>query len=464
MKLRFQTNPWKHQKQAVKFLMPRDYGALYTDMGSGKTKIMIDLIVNRGWKRTIVVCPKKVCSVWAREFFVHSPEVSIRVINLEKISSGKRPSYIGKNELTGESDQEVIIINYEGIWREPLRTFLLNKYKADAVICDESHRIKSPSSKCSRFLSLLGKRTENRYLMTGTPLSQSPLDIYGQYRFLNSEIFGTNYNNFKNYYGNWIMTPGGYPILDRRNPYKNLDELREKMFSCAFHVEVEQNLPPTMDIDVEFYMSKKAQTYYKQIAKEGVIELKEGYMLAGNVLSVITRLQQVTSGYVPLQTDEGEIIKEIDDSRIVALKELLEDIPPEEPVVVFCKYRKDIKNVKLTCKEVGRTVSEVSGKCDEIGEWMDEKTNVLVVQISAGAEGINLTRARYNIYYTHHHSLGKYKQSRKRTHRPGQTRPVVYYHIIAKLNKGKTIDEKILESLKNNKELIDSIMEGEDLC
>jgi SNF2 family DNA or RNA helicase len=460
--LRYCTEPWKHQIEALEFLYPRDFGALYTDMGSGKTKIMIDLIVNRGFKKTLIVAPKKVCRVWKPQFTIHAPNEPITVLDVSNIAGREKAGAIKEAVLESKLGQLVIVVNYDSVWREPFRSFLI-KLGLDAIICDESHRIKTPSSKCSKALQFLGRRVKNRFLMTGTPLAQSPLDIYAQYRFLDPSIFGTNFHNFKLRYANLITVPGGFTMIDKKDPYKNLDELREKMLSCAFQTEVEQNLPPTQDITIEFDLSKETQKHYKEIQKEGVLLLKEGYVEAGNILTVITRLQQLSSGYLPVQTEDGKKIIEIDDSRRVALKELLEDLPPEEPVVVFAKYRKDIKNIRRIVKELGRKSSEVSGERDTLHNWIAGKTTVLVVQISAGAEGIDLTRAKYCIYYTLTSSLSKYKQSRKRVHRPGQTRPVIYYTLVGKMKRGKTIDERLVESLLNNQEITDYVMDLKEI-
>lgn len=464
MKPIFHTTPWKHQKAALKFLYYRSFGALYTDMGSGKTKIMIDLIVNRRFKLTLIVAPKKVCRVWKPEFMKHAPNQSICVIDVSKVAGDRKAGIILETLTEAKFDQIVIVVNYDSVWRHPFKSFLL-KLGIDCVICDESHRIKSPSSKCSRALQLIGKRVSNRYLMTGTPLAQNPLDIYAQYRFLAPEIFGTSFQRFKDEFSNQIRMPGGFTILDKKNPYKNLDRLHDLMFSCAFKMDVEESLPPTQDITLSFDMSTIAQKHYLEFKKESCLELDEGVVTAGNILTIITRLQQLTSGYLPVETNEGKAIVEIDDSRILRMRELLEDIAPEEPIVVFCKYRKDIKNIRKLVHEMGWKSSEVSGKRDTLDNWLAGNTKVLVVQISSGAEGIDLTRARYCIYYTLTHSLMQYKQSRKRVHRPGQTRPVIYYKLVAKMGKGKgrTVDELIIKSLDNNQELINTIMEEREV-
>lgn len=458
--MRYITPPWRHQRKALKFLYPRSFGALYTDMGSGKTKIMVDLIVNRGFKRVLIVAPKKVCRVWAPQVATHAAGEPLLVLDLSGVAGRAKRATVLQGLAEAGSGSLIVVINYDSVWREPFKKFAL-KFGFDCVICDESHRIKSPGSKCSRALHMFGKRVKNRFLMSGTPLAQSPLDIYAQYRFLDSSIFGTNNGAFKAQYANLIPMPGGYSKIDKKNPYKNLDELHEKMFSCAFNVDVDQSLPETQDIDIEFDLPKTTQKHYEELRKEGVLELREGDVTAGNILAIMTRLQQLVSGYLPVQDGDGSTtVVEIDDARRTALKELLEGIPPDEPVVIFAKFRKDIKNIRKTVHELGRKSSELSGRKDTLHNWQAGKTTVLVVQIASGAEGLDLTRARYCIYYTLTHSLSQYKQSRKRIHRPGQTRPVIYYRLIARAKKGKTIDQRIVESLDNNEEVIKAIMRG----
>jgi SNF2 family DNA or RNA helicase len=450
--------------------MPREYGALYTTMGSGKTKIMIDLILNRSFKRTIIVATSGICKrgTWDQEIFTHAPEGSIFVLNPSKIEGVKRPSWVEeKRKLSKEFKQEVIIVSYSSIWREPFKSYLLKKYKPDCIICDESHKIKTPGSKCSKMLTQLGKRTPNRFLMTGTPLGQSPLDIYAQYRFLCPEIFGTNFDKFKQLYTNQVVIPGlMFTMLDKKNPYKNLEQLHEKMFSCAFMMEPEDlELPATSDIIVEFEMGKEARQYYKELKKEGCLELEQGVVETSNVLTVITRLQQLCSGYLKVEDDDKKRkLVQVDDSRQKTFKDILDSIPDFEPVIVWAKYRKDIKNIRKLVEATGRKAAELSGSRDTVDEWVNNKATVLIMQISSGAEGLNeLTKARYNIYYTLTHSLIQYHQSRKRTHRPGQTRSVIYYMLVARAGNTETIDQKILKSLQNNQDVIDVVMKNKEI-
>lgn len=451
------TKPWKHQLEALEYLMPRSYGALYMDPGSGKTKVMIDLIANRGFKRVLILATKRICSqkVWESEFRKHYNKNNYKILSLYSYSSDRKVTEAKKLLNLSNKYLQIIVVNYDSVWRKPFRDYVL-KAKFDCVICDESHRIKSAGSKVSRFLALLGKRTPNRFIMTGTPLAQGPLDLYGQYRFLDPQIFGTNFDDFKYRYGNYIQTNQGYPILNKKNPYKNLDELYEKMFCCAYTCsDLDLNLPPYLDILWEFDLPYKTQKYYKELRKESCLELKSGLVTPKNALVVLTRLQQLTSGYLP--TDQGVV--EIDNARREAFQELLESLP-DEPIVVFCRFKKDIKNVKSVVRCIGRKSSEISGDRDTSEDWKTGKTNVLVVQIAAGAEGIDLTRARYGIYYTKDRRLWLYEQSRKRLHRPGQAKAVRFYHVTAKMKGGRTIDELISMDLENGQNIIDRIMAG----
>lgn len=462
MNYTFHTDPWPHQLKGLEYFMAHDSGALYTDMGSGKSKILIDTAVNRGFRSILIVAPIRVCPSWVEQFKTHAPK-KFKLLDLTKYDGTKLKLDTLKNVIAkckSRNHKLVIMVNYESVWRKGLKEFLL-KQKLDAVICDEAHKIKSPSSKCSGMLTLLGRRTQHRYLITGTPMSQSPLDVYAQYRFLDSSIFGTNYANFKELYSNWIPIPGGFPILDKKNPYKNLDKFRERMFSVAFYInDLQQDLPDTVDVYVPFYMSPKAQKAYNGLLEEGALEFSSGYVTTKNILGVIQKEQQLTSGYLTIESEDGsKKLVQGDLSRVETFKELISDIPCIEPVVVFCRYTQDIKNVRSALKDMKIPSSELSGKLNSMADWDKGKTRVLVIQIQAGAEGLNnLVKSRYCVYYSMHPSLALWKQSRKRQHRPGQKHKVTYYTIIAKKNSGKTIDERIIEALRRNEDLVDSIM------
>lgn len=464
----FRTKPWKHQLAALRYLMKEEHSsaALLLKMGAGKTKIWIDLINNKNYELTLIVCPYKATRVWLKQFPIHSVNQSIFVYNLAELSGVEKVGVMKKQLKEREFGcKSVYIINYDSIWREPFRTYIKDKVKFDAIICDESHRLKSPSSKTSKFLQILGRRCEHRYIATGTLLAQTPLDVYAQYRFVDPTVFGTNYDNFCSRYTNvdvYKTMRFGYTVLDENEPYINLTDLNERIMSRAFSVDAELDLPPTHDINIEFDMSPKVEKIDKDIRKEGAVELSHGTLEINNALSLVLRRQQLSSGFIQLEDEYGNrSIEVIDDARSKALEDLLTDFDKDEPIVVFARFRQDIANIQKVCVGLGRSFSEISGRTDEYDDWDAGKTSVLIVQIESGAEGLDFTRAKYAIYYTLTHKLWQYTQSRKRLHRPGQKNPVTYYFLTSKLRKGKSVDEEILDSLNKNENYIQKVMRGD---
>lgn len=461
------TKPWSHQLMALDFLYRRQTGALYTDMGTGKSKVIIDLITNKHFKTVLIVCTKKGCDNWCKQFKIHSDFSPDSILNLAFCNQKQKTTLLQErtrfwSQKTSQTMYSIFLCNYESVWRDPFATLLL-KTSIDCVICDESHRIKTPGSKCSRFLSKLGKRVVNRYLVTGTPLAERPTDIYAQYRFLDPTIFGTSLTKFRERYEKLDIartTQVGYRVLDSKEPYINLDELQEKMFSCAFLAKSEVKLPKKLNIIQTFKLSEKAIRYYKDVTKKGAIEMDGGYMSVENILSLSLRQQQITSGFLPIMDEDLNPVGEetIDTNKLEALKELLESMPKNEPVVIFAKFRRDLNNIRELCKSMDLKYSEISGVADEETAWQTGKTQILGVQYASGSESITLTRAHYCIYYSLTYSLSQYKQSKKRIHRPGQEQNCIYYYLVAELDKGKTIDRTIVEALKRKDDIVSAIM------
>ena len=461
--------PWGHQLKALKFLYKRDRGALYTDPGSGKTKVMIDLIVNRGWKRVLVVAPKVPCKdVWVDEILLHSDIPREDIVLLTELD-GKQKAALLKTYKKPKEDEgtTIFICNYDSVWMEPVRRVWFRKNLAlDCVICDESHKIKAPGGKASGFLAQLGKLVPCCYAMTGTPMAERPEDVYAQYRFIDRRIFGTNYSEFEARYVNIDLKASAgkyYTVKDKRQPYKNLEELREKMFSCAFSLPPAFKLPETNNMTVEIPMPEDLSRVYLELREAGATELGEGYLTIDNILTQSVRLQQVTSGYLALENDDGDKwLERLSTYRRTALLKYLRSIPESEPIVVFAKFRKDLLSVRKVAERLGHGYSEVSGREDTLPDWKKGKTRILGVQYGSGAEGINLTRSHICIFYSLDHSLAKYEQAIKRIHRPGQKKPCLYVHFAATIEGDRTIDQKILRSIKEKKSLVDMVMNGEE--
>lgn len=447
----FKTPPWNHQAKAfhfVKNIMGLDThrqggGALLAlDMGTGKSKVAVDLIQNfqQEIKNVLIVCPHAVIKVWPKQFELHS-RYTPKVVALEKGSVANRTKQAELALRTNADGQTAIIINYESFWREPFSSHI-ERGGYDLLVLDEVHRIKSAGGKASRFGGRVGRDIKYRLGLSGTPMPHSPLDVYGSYRTLDPGIFGTSFQRFQN----------EYAIMSQYNrhqvvAFKNLDKLHQLFYLIAYHVKSEDvlDLPEFRDEVITFDLQSEEKAY-ESMAEELWAEVNDEIVTASNALVKFLRLQEITSGYL-----EG---KELGQTKREILSDLLEDFPATEPIVVFYRFRNDAKAIREVAKKANRRYGEVSGDINQVSEFQAGEVDLLGVQIQSGKEGIDLTRARYAIYYSLTFSLGDYMQSRKRLHRPGQKNNVVYYHLVA----DKTIDAYIMKALKAKDEVVQSVL------
>ena len=161
-----------------------------------------------------------------------------------------------------------------------------------------------------------------------------------------------------------------------------------------------------------------------------------------------------------MRADRRAVAHRVDSAKLKLLADTLEDIGAEEPVVVFGRFHADLDAVHEACIQVGAANEtamkslELSGRRDEIARWQAGEAQVLAVQIDSGGEGVDLTRARYSIFYSTGFKLGKYEQAKARTHRPGQEKPVTHIHLVAR----NTVDVKIMRALERRAEVIEAIL------
>ncbi len=350
-------------------------------------------------------------------------------------------------ELAGlRKERLAIVINYESLWRDPFAQWAL-KQPWGLIICDESHRIKKPSGKASMFCARLRTKAANRLALTGTPMPHSPLDIYGQFRYLDNRILGNSYHAFKQHYS----VLGGFQNK-QVVAFRNMEQLEGLMRTITFRVSKDVlDLPPETHVTYHCTLGPDAWRAYQSLERDFVAQVEAGLITAANAMVKLLRLQQITGGSV--KTDDNRYAQ-VDRSKQNLLADTLEDIGQDEPVVVFCRFHADLDAVHQAAADMGCSSMELSGRRDELKRWQDGEAQVLAVQISAGGVGVDLTRARYSIYYSLSFSLGEYDQSLSRTHRPGQTRPVTHIHLVAR----GTVDEKIIRALEQRAEVIESIL------
>ena len=437
---------WQHQREALAFVKDKPGSMLAMEMGTGKTKVAIDLMDSHGYRRVLIICPLSVVSVvsgvWPGEFAKHSA-LDWTILSLSHGSVKDKQAQAEAALAT--SERAAVVINYESVWREPFGSWA-KKQPWDLVVMDESHRCKSPGGVASRYLSRLSDRVPQRLALTGTPMPHSPLDIYAQYRALDKSIYGTSFFRFKARYavmGGWSNTQ----VVG----YQHQEELQRKFYSIAYRVEAADvlDLPPLLTVTRMCELGPKARKLYRTLERDFIADLEEGRITAVNALSQLLRLQQVTSGYA--RTEDGQDV-EVDTTKAELLADLLEDMG-KEPVVVFARFKHDLEVFHRVARRLGRPSYEISGARKELSLW-NEVGGVLAVQIQSGGLGIDLTKARYAVYYSLGFSLGDYLQSRARLHRHGQERPVEIIHLVA----AHTVDEKVMAALAAREQVVESIM------
>ena len=208
-------------------------------------------------------------------------------------------------------------------------------------------------------------------------------------------------------------------------------------------------------------LTPSAWKAYSSLETEFYTDVKDGTVTVSNALVKLLRMQQVTSGHVGLDESDGagkRKVTRIDDSKEKLLADVLEDLKPDEPVVIFCRFTDDLQRVHEVAKKLGRGSAELSGGRKELDAWeREDGPPILAVQMQSGGVGIDLTRASYCIYYSVGFSLGEYQQSLARVHRPGQDRPVTYIHLLAE----GTIDVKVKNALAERADVVKSVMYGD---
>jgi len=442
---------YQHQLNAYRFGKDLRSVMFWMGVGTGKSKLSIEIARNNEAKRIIIVCPSYIHrddETWTkqlRQWF----EGEYEFLRLLKGSVTKKAEEAKKFLSKRGQVTKIIGINYESFWRPAMAEFLLSE-KFDTLIIDESHKVKSHNSEVAEFTAKVARNFEQIIALTGTVMYANPLDVYGQYRILDSAIFGTSFTKFRARYAD-IYDHNGIPIV---RGYINQNELVEKIAPITFQVdEAVLNLPEPIHDVRTFELSPDERKVYKSMEEEAALDLGEdkGYTIATHILTKLMRLRQITGGFIPLddwETDETRLTQ-IGDSKKQLFKSILDDLPKDEPIVVFSHFVADLKSIEEAAKELKRNYGEISGRRYDKNRWNAGEIDVLGVIDSAG-EGMDFTRASYGCFYSYDYSIGKFKQCVGRIRRPPNTRFAYFYHLTAK----GTIDEEMYKGIKEGENLL----------
>ena len=461
MNLPIKVKPYNHQKIAFNFAMEKleqeGCAALLMDMGLGKslTSIAIagQLYQENKIARVLVVCPTSIISVWEKEF-VKFADYDYFVESIVGSTMSKRKEKL--KSLCHKKGLQVAVINYEATWRMEKE---LNVYKPDIIICDESQKIKNPSAAQSKTLHRLGVKAKYKIILTGTPVQNSPMDVFSQWKFLDPNIFGVSFYAFRNRYA--VM--GGY-YNHQIIKFKNMDELTSKAHSVSYRITKGEalDLPEQIFLNRYCELETPARKVYDTVMKESYAELMDGEITATNILTKLMRLSQIAGGHV--KDDEGRM-QVISKAKLNELKDIMEDviIDNKKKLVVFARFIPEIESIKQLADEMKVEYSYITGeiKTDDRGIMCDnfqnnENVKLFIAQIQTAGLGITLTAADTAVFYSLDFNYANYSQAIARTHRIGQKNTCTYINLIST----ETVDEKIIKALESKEDIAKNIVDN----
>lgn len=492
----FKTQPFEHQQTALLRSADKEYYAILMEMGTGKTKVIIDtaayLYQQGKIDAMVVIAPNGVHRNWvANELPVHMPD------HVDYIAHWYDAGASSKQKRAWEA-----VFKHSG-----LRVFCFNIESASnkrgqnelnlcvrngrvLLVVDEAQRIKTPGAKRTQFIVNLRSHAEYRRILSGGLITQSPLDLYAPFKFLEPYITGyTTYTAFRSHYAEFEQRKTGKtdargrPIMyDVVTAYKNIRELENRVSPHVFRVLKRDclDLPDKVYRKVYVELTAEQKKLYAQMLDKSVAVLCEEYaadlplelrgadneqlMLffatskatAKNAMVKLLRLQQLMCGSIP--DDEGRL-QILQSNRITAMTDLIEDITGK--VIIWARFRYDIALLSNALREQYGADSVVEfhggvGKDHRIPNverfQNDPACRFFIANQHSGGTGLTLTAASDVIYYSNDFSYEARMQSEDRAHRIGQKNNVTYHDIVAT----NTVDEKILQALLDKKTLADT--------
>ena len=472
MNYKFKTKPYKHQLTALEKSWNKETYAYFMEMGTGKTKVLIDnmsMLYDKGKiDGALIIAPKGVVKTWyEQELPTHLPN------HIENVSVLWQPNITKKQQEKLESlfkietALHILIMNVEAFSTEKGMKFaskFLNSHKVLMAI-DESTTIKTPTAKRTKNIINLGKHSKYRRIMTGSPITKNPLDLYTQCEFLDPYLLNhSSYYAFRNRYAEMKTMHLRGRSIQVVHAFQNLSELSDKLQNFSYRVLKEDclDLPPKTWTKRHITLSKEQQKVYDQMKKTALATLNGKVTSTMTVITQLMRLQQITCGH--FVADDGTT-QEIKSNRITELMDVLDEI--EGKAIIWGHWQKDIQNMVSEIEKVHGPGSVVDyygltpqdERQDNIRKFQsDPKCRFLVGTPSTGGYGITLTAANTVIYYSNGYDLEKRLQSEDRAHRIGQTKSVTYVDIICE----DTVDEKITKALRKKINIASEVL-GEEL-
>ena len=472
MNYKFKTKPYEHQLDALKDSWDKENFAYFMEMGTGKSKVLLDnaaMLYDKGQiNGLLLIAPKGVYKNWYdQEVPTHLPDHIEKKMVLWKTSdkSKKQMALLNTMFETG-TDLHILIMNVEAFSKGDGIKFaekFLSCHKAMIAI-DESTTIKTPTSNRTRSVLSLRELAKYRRILTGSPVTKSPLDLFSQCQFLDPWLL--NHSSYYTFKARYAVTRK-IEVQGRRVEivvgYRNLGELSEKIKPFSKRVLKDDclDLPDKTFIKHTVELTKEQKKVYEQMKREAIAFLDGKMQSTATVMTQLMRLHQITCGH--FTADDGTI-KDLPCSRLSELMSILENV--EGKAIVWSHYTHDVKRIIEKIKEVygEDSVVDYFGETDQdqrsknIKKFQtDDNCRFFVGTTHTGGYGITLTAGSTMIYFSNGYDLEKRQQSEARIDRIGQTKKMTYIDIISQ----DTVDERIVKALRSKINIANTIM-GED--
>ena len=470
MRYKFKYQPYKHQLDALEKSWDKNFFALFMDMGTGKSKVLIDTIAMLYDKGKIdsalIIAPKGVYRNWERkEIPTHLPDhIEANIVVWSPQKTKKKLAELAT--LAEPSNKlQIFLMNVEALSSSRGVDFASAFVRCHQTMLavDESTTIKSRTANRTKNLIKISRNAPYRRILTGSPVTKSPLDLYTQCEFLEHYILGhSSFWTFQNRYAKMIRKTMGAHSFNHIVGYQNLEELNGIIEPFSFRVRKEDclDLPDKVYTQRSVELTKEQRVLYDQMKKNAMSVIEnEGIMSASTVLTQILRLQQVCSGFAKLE--DGRIVK-VANNKLPELLSVLEET--DGKVIIWGNFTYDLELIQQELMKTygadsvelfyGNTPAEQRQLIVERFQDPDDPLRFFVGQPRTGGYGLTLTEANTVIYYSNGYDLEVRLQSEDRAHRIGQTNKVTYIDITAE----DTVDQKVIKALRSKIDISTTVL------
>lgn len=487
------TELWAHQRQAITNAFNVHNYALFFEMGTGKTRTVIEImraIYNSQGRvhRTLIYTLPLPVPQWREEWLKYT------AINKNKITllQGPGPKRLKLFLKTIEANpDQIFITNWEALLMKPLFQ-AMQAWRPEVIVFDESHKAKSHKSKRSKAAFEMANPRDwitkkplpkpNTYILTGSPVLKDTLDLFQQMKILDGgRTFGQNYFAFRAQYfrdrnagmPEDIAFPDWEIMTEEKDGFDALAAIQSKLGAISMRVEKKDclDLPPEVSVPIKVAMSKEQQRLYDEMQDDLITYYRSKAVVATMALTKALRLMQIASGFVAAQTpgeDDGRVELDLGDTpKLLALHDLVEQIVVEGQgkVLIWAVFKHNYGQIRQVCDGLGVKYVEVHGGISEPQKIKNVKAfqedpavKVFIGHPGSGGVGLNLTVAGYSIFYSRNFSLEHFLQARARNHRGGSTEAghtsITHYDLICE----GTIEEDVVSSLNEKQVISDRVL------